>query len=66
MEAIAKLASVGLKIVALISDMGSNNLQMVKKLDISDKKPFFIVNEQKVVYLADTPHVFKAMRNIIN
>lgn len=64
-EAIVKLRSVGLKVVALISDMGSNNLQMVKKFDISDDSPFFNVNDQKVVYLPDTPHIVKAIRNML-
>lgn len=56
---------VDLNVVAVVSDMGSNNLQMMKKLNICEERPFFHVNSKKIVYLSDVPHIFKAIRNML-
>jgi len=41
-----KLKSIGLKVVGLIIDMGSNFYQLTKLLNINDKKHFTIDGEK--------------------
>lgn len=62
-RAIAMLQEIGLKVTVLVSDMGSNNLQLAKMLGVTSEHPYFFVNEQKVVYIFDIPHILKAIRN---
>ena len=47
---------------ALITDIGSNFLQMSCELGISNKNSV-VVNEQNILYIFDTPHLIKATRN---
>lgn len=53
------------KMCAVISDMGSNNLQLTKQLNIEPQRPFFFAGTEIIVYLFDTPHLLKAVRNNI-
>jgi len=46
---------------ALITDIGSNFLQMSCELGISNKNS--VINEQNILYIFDTPHLIKATRN---
>lgn len=64
-EVICQLQSLNLKVVALVSDMGSNNILMAQKLNVCEENPYFYVQEQKIVYLFDTPHLLKALRNML-
>lgn len=45
--------------------MGSNNIQLSNLLDISFENPFFYISDQKIVYMFDIPHIFKAFRNML-
>jgi len=65
-EAIRKLKSIGLKVVGLISDMGSNFYQLTKLLNINNRKSYFTVDEEKIYYMFDTPHLLKTNRNILH
>jgi len=65
-EAIRKLKSIGLKVVGLISDMGSNFYQLTKLLNINNRKSYFTVDEEKIYYMFDIPHLLKASRNILH
>lgn len=62
-EAIKQLHDCGLHICVVVSDLGSNNWEMAKLLNISPENPYFNVREQKVVYMFDTPHLIKLTRN---
>lgn len=53
------LKEIGLKVCILTADMGSNNLVLA----ITIERPYFFVGEQKVMYIFDVPHIFKAIRN---
>jgi len=64
-EAIRKIKSIGLKIVGLTSDMGSNFYQLTRLLDINNEKPYFIIDEDKIFYFFDVPHIIKAIRNLL-
>lgn len=54
-ERIIQLRNIDLNVQAVISDMGSNFVQVVKKLNVT--------SEQKVHYIFDIPHLLKAIRN---
>ena len=64
LEAIDKLQEVGLTVVVIISDQGSNNVNLVEKqLGVAVGKPFFQHNQRKVYVMYDPPHLIKSMRN---
>jgi len=48
---------------ALVTDMGSNFIQLSRELGISTDNSTFLVNEEEVFYIFDTPHLIKATRN---
>lgn len=58
-----KLKNSGAKVHALVTDMGSNFMQLSRDLGISTKNSIFFVNEEKLFYIFDTPHLIKATRN---
>lgn len=60
---VQKLKGIGLVVHAVISDMGSTNIQMTQKLEITPEKPYFFVDGHKIIYLFDTPHLIKSIRN---
>lgn len=64
-ELVNKIKDSGLNICALTTDMGSNNIQLSNLLDISFENPFFYISDQKIVYMFDIPHIFKAFRNML-
>jgi len=43
--------------------MGSNFIQLSRALGISTENSTFLVNDEKVFYIFDTPHLIKATRN---
>lgn len=60
---IIKLRNCGAVVHALITDMGSNFIQLSRELGISRENSTFLVNEEEVIYIFDTPHLIKATRN---
>lgn len=62
-DCIKKLQNIGLNVRAVISDQGSNFLQLSKNLKITPLKPYFVVNSQHIYYMFDTPHLLKSLRN---
>lgn len=62
---IIKLRTCGAIVHALVTDMGSNFIQLSRELGISTDNSTFLVNEEEVFYIFDTPHFFliKATRN---
>lgn len=62
-DAIIKLKECGATVHALITDMGSNFLQLSRELGISNQNSIFVVNAQNILYIFDTPHLIKATRN---
>lgn len=62
-EAIIGLRNIGLKVLCVISDMGSNFVKLSELLHISSKKPYFEINNEKIFYMFDVPHLVKATRN---
>ena len=64
MSTIAKLQNISLNVKAFITDQGSNFLNFSKKVFVSPSRPYFYVNEQKVIYMFDPPHLLKSTRNM--
>lgn len=60
-QAISKLQDIGFHPKALINDQGLSKLG--KALGISKENPIFIVNNVEIVYMLDTPHLLKSLRN---
>lgn len=62
-EAIQKLKNIGLKVIGLTSDMGSNFFKLSHLLKISTTKSYFKIDENKIYYIFDSPHLLKTTRN---
>lgn len=63
-EGVRMLNAVGLNVRAVVSDQGSNFYTLVKSvLKISPEHPYFMVDELKIVYIFDVPHLLKSTRN---
>lgn len=61
-QAIVKLAEIGLKPIALISDMGYNNIEMSDLLGVTHEETQFSLGGQDLYYYFDPPHLIKAVR----
>lgn len=64
-EAIRKLKPLGVNICALTTDMGSNNIQLARLLNVDSEHPSFAVDTDDLVYIFDVPHIIKAIRNML-
>ena len=64
LSCIDHLQAIGLTVLVVISDQGSNNLNLFgTELGVSPEKPFFTHGSMKVFVLYDPPHLLKSMRN---
>jgi hypothetical protein len=62
-SAIEKLANIGLIVRVVICDQGATNQQMYRLFGVSVDKPFADVCGTKVVFMFDSPHLLKNVRN---
>jgi hypothetical protein len=62
-EMLDTLTAIGLHVVTIISDLGSNFQKLLTHLKVTPQQPWFIYKGMKIVYLFDTPHLIKAVRN---
>ena len=62
-EAIDKLDGIGLNIVVVISDMGSNFYSLSLHLKVTAEKPWFVHNGKRIYLMFDPPHLLKCIRN---
>ena len=63
-QAITKLTSIGLNVILVVSDQGSNNQNLYNtQLKVSEEKPYFYVNDKKIFVMYDPPHLLKSVRN---
>lgn len=62
-QIITSLHDIGIEIVCLISDMGSNCLELSKILGITTENPKFCLGNKEVFFYFDPPHLIKAARN---
>ena len=62
-EAIDKLDGIGLNVVVIISDMGSDFYSSSLRLKVTADKPWFVHNGKTVYLMLDPPHLLKCIRN---
>jgi hypothetical protein len=62
-QILKKMESIGLKVVAVVSDLGSNFQKFIRDLGVTPTRPWFVHNGAKIFYLYDPPHIIKAIRN---
>lgn len=62
---IIKLINIGVKVHALVTDMGSNFMLLSRELGILTENSTFLVENEKIFYIVDTPHLIKATRNLL-
>ena len=60
---INKLEDIGLNVLGVVSDIGSNFQKFVNMMGITPDNPWFIHNGNKISYIFDAPHIIKAIRN---
>ncbi len=64
-EAITKLDEVGVRVVNVTCDQGSNNWAMTSLLGATPEKPFFHHLGRKIFFSPDPPHLIKSCRNCL-
>lgn len=63
-ETITRLSNIGLRVRAAVSDQGSNFYKLAKSvLKITSEKPYFMIDDRKIFYIFDVPHLLKSTRN---
>lgn len=63
-QTVRKLSAIGLNVLGVVSDQGPNFQKLVKKtLNLTENDPCFFVDNIKLVYLFDIPHLLKSTRN---
>jgi len=62
-DIIRKLQGCGATVHALITDMGSNFMQLSRELGISTENSIFFVDEFEILFIFDTPHLMKRTRD---
>lgn len=63
-EIIPLLLSAGLKVLATVCDMGTNNVKALKLLGASFQSPFFSIGNTRIFTIFDPPHLLKCFRNL--
>ena len=63
LDCVSRLCNVGLKVNAVVSDQGASNQKMVKYLQVTVEKPYFMYGERKIFVFFDPPHLLKSIRN---
>ena len=62
-EAIDKLECIGLNVVVVMSDQGSNFYSLAQRLKVTPEEPWFTHNGRKIFLMFDPPHLIKSVRN---
>ncbi|XP_064473292.1 uncharacterized protein LOC135387973 isoform X2 [Ornithodoros turicata] len=64
-DLIRQLKSLDISVKAVVCDQGASNCALSRKLQISPTKPYFCVDESKVYFIFDPPHLMKTTRNLL-
>lgn len=59
------LQDIGLHIIAITSDQGSNFSSAISLLKVTEDQPHFDVNNHQIFVLNDPPHLWKSIRNCL-
>jgi hypothetical protein len=63
LKIIDDLTSLDLHVETIVSNLGSNFQKLLRELNITPEKPWFLHKGKKIIYLFDPPHLLKAVRN---
>lgn len=61
-----KLRECGFNIKGFVSDMGRNFWSHANRLGVTPERPYFVVNDIRIPYIFDVPHLMKATRNCLS
>lgn len=64
-ECINELFECGFEVKGLVSDMGTNFVKFASDMGVETSRPYFFINNRKIHYFFDTPHLLKATRNCL-
>ncbi len=62
-DAIDKVEGIGLDVVVVLSDLGSNFQSLAHHLGITPERPWFMRKQKKYYLMFDPPHLIKCIRN---
>lgn len=62
-EVVVKLVAINMMVHAVVSDQGVNFIRFVKINSITSDHPYFYVEDTKLFYFFDAPHLLKSTRN---
>ena len=60
-DAITKLENIGLNVLGVVSNIGSNFDKFVRKMGTTPANSWFMHNGKKIFFIFDTPHIIKAI-----
>jgi len=63
-EVLGACQNSGLVVVAIVCNMGANNVKALKLLIVSAKQPFFTFQSQEIAAVFDPPHLLKYTRDL--
>ncbi len=64
-KTITKLDEVGIKVMNVTCDQGSNNTSLLSLMNVSPDKPYFELLGRKIYCTPDPPHLIKSCRNCL-
>lgn len=64
-DLIRRLNSADIFVKAVICDQGASNCALARRLDVSPSRPFFTVDQSKIYFIFDPPHLMKTTRNLL-
>lgn len=62
---IRKVLAIGFNLLGVASDGDGKNRKLSRDLGCTTERPFFKLDEKELVYLFDTPHILKNIRNAL-
>jgi len=61
---IRRLKDININVSAFVTDQGSNFVNFSKINSVTPEEPYFEVDDEKIIYIFDPPHLLKSTRNM--
>lgn len=61
---IRRLKNININVKAFVTDQGSNFINFSKINSVTPEEPYFEVDNEKIIYIFDPPHLIKSTRNM--
>lgn len=61
---IRRLRNININVKAFVTDQGSNFINFTKINNVTPEEPYFEVDDEKIIYIFDPPHLIKSIRNM--